>query len=48
MDKGPYYFAFYVIEKYVDPTYRFAGLWSFLRYAMSRRGRGGKPDHGKL
>ena len=27
-----YYFAFYVIEHYVDPTYRFAGLWSFLRY----------------
>ena len=23
-----YYFAFYVIEKYVDPGYRFSGLWS--------------------
>ena len=23
-----YYFAFYVIERYVDPAYRFAGLWS--------------------
>ena len=33
-----YYFAFYVIEHYVDPGYRFAGLWSFLRYAI-RRGR---------
>jgi hypothetical protein len=32
-----YYFAFYVIERYVDPTYRFAGLASFLRYLMRRR-----------
>lgn len=27
-----YYFAFYVIEKYVDSQYRFSGLWSFARY----------------
>lgn len=27
-----YYFAFYVIEKYVDPRYKFSGLWSFVRY----------------
>lgn len=27
-----YYFAFYVIEHYVDPGYRFAGLWSFACY----------------
>lgn len=32
-----YYFAFYVIERYVDPSYKFAGLWSFARYWMSRR-----------
>ncbi len=32
-----YYFAFYVIEHYVDPSYRFAGLFDFLRYAMGRR-----------
>jgi hypothetical protein len=31
-----YYFAFYVIEHYVDPGYRFSGLWSFLRYMLSR------------
>lgn len=24
-----YYFAFYVIEKYVDPEFRFSGLLSF-------------------
>lgn len=34
-----YYFAFYVIEHYVDPGYRFAGLWSFARYAMASRNR---------
>ena len=34
-----YYFAFYVIEKYIDPGYRFSGLLDFLRYALSRRGR---------
>lgn len=32
-----YYFMFYVIEKYVDPEFRFAGLGSFLRYLMKRR-----------
>jgi hypothetical protein len=32
-----YYFAFYVIQHYVDPRYRFAGLWHFLRYALGRR-----------
>ena len=32
-----YYFAFYVIEKYVDPGYRFSGLFSFLRYWVHRK-----------
>jgi hypothetical protein len=32
-----YYFAFYVIEHYVDPHYRFAGLWSFAKYVIGRR-----------
>ncbi|MEM7394207.1 MAG: hypothetical protein AAF492_17860 [Verrucomicrobiota bacterium] len=27
-----YYFAFYVIEKYVDGQYRFAGLIAFFQY----------------
>lgn len=31
-----YYFAFYVIEHYVDSGYRFSGLWSFARHMMSR------------
>jgi hypothetical protein len=34
-----YYFAFYVIEHYVDPGYRFAGLWDFVRYLLRRRKR---------
>ncbi len=32
-----YYFAFYVIEHYVDDGYRFSGLWSFARYLLDRR-----------
>ena len=32
-----YYFAFYVIEKYVDPAYKFSGLISFARYLFKRR-----------
>ena len=30
-----YYFAFYVIEKYLDPSYRFSGLLSCVRYLAS-------------
>lgn len=29
-----YYFAFYVIERYVDPSYRYSGLIAFVRYAL--------------
>lgn len=32
-----YYFAFYVIQHYVDPSFRFAGLLDFARYVI--RGR---------
>lgn len=43
-----YYFAFYVIEKYADPAYRFAGLGSFAAYAwrnlVSPRGHGGTEN----
>ncbi len=31
-----YYFAFYVIEKYVDSSYKFAGLGSFFAYLWRR------------
>lgn len=29
-----YYFAFYVIERYVDPKFRFSGLLAFARYLL--------------
>jgi hypothetical protein len=32
-----YYFAFYVIEHYVDPIYRFSGLMSFALYLVQKR-----------
>ena len=28
-----YYFAFYVIEHYVDGEYKYAGLWDFVKYS---------------
>lgn len=31
-----YYFMFYVIERYVDPSYRFSGVASALRYLFRR------------
>jgi hypothetical protein len=31
-----YYFAFYVIEHYIDPGFRFAGLGSFILYLLRR------------
>ena len=34
-----YYFAFYVLEKYIDPSFRFAGLISLARHVWSRRSR---------
>lgn len=32
-----YYFAFYVIEHYVDPSYRFSGLLSFALYLIPKK-----------
>ena len=32
-----YYFAFYVVEHYVDPQFRFSGLWAFAKYLMRSR-----------
>jgi hypothetical protein len=45
-----YYFAFYVVERYVDPSYRFAGLGSAIAWIWRRRrarsGRDGAPPTG--
>ncbi len=32
-----YYFAFYVIEKYTDPQYKFSGLIDFVKYVVRRK-----------
>jgi len=34
-----YYFAFYVIEHYIDSEYRYAGLMAFARDCLQRRPR---------
>jgi hypothetical protein len=39
-----YYFAFYVIEHYIDSTYKFAGLTDFLRYLLRWRKNKGTAD----
>jgi len=32
-----YYFGFYVVERYIDPGFRFSGLGSLVRYALGGR-----------
>jgi hypothetical protein len=32
-----YYFAFYVIQHYIDPGFRFAGLLDFLQYLRRKK-----------
>ncbi len=32
-----YYSAFYVIEHYIDKSYKFSGLWSFAVFMWHRR-----------
>jgi hypothetical protein len=41
-----YYFAFYVIEHYVDPEYKFSGLWAFVPYLLRQRTAASKPEEG--
>ncbi len=31
-----YYFAFYVIQHYVDPNYKFSGLIDFAKYSIKK------------
>ena len=40
-----YYFAFYVVEHYADPSFRFAGLIDFARYMWRDGGR--RPSSGE-
>ena len=39
-----YFFAFYVIQRWVDDRYRFSGLFDFFRYVISRKPRGQSGD----
>jgi hypothetical protein len=39
-----YYFAFYVIEHYVDPGFKFAGLGSFVMYLIRGKRLASQPD----
>ncbi len=32
-----YYFAFYVIEHYIDPGHKYAGLMDFVKYALGKK-----------
>ena len=34
-----YYFAFYVIEHYIDSSFKYAGLWSAMVYLVFRKGK---------
>ena len=33
-----YYFAFYVVEHYIDDSFRFSGLLSVVKYVLTRSG----------
>jgi len=37
-----YYFAFYVIEKYIDPAFKFSGVFDAVRYLLMK-GRNQPP-----
>ena len=39
-----YYFAFYVLERYVDPSFKFSGLGAFVAYLVRRRKRAKGTD----
>lgn len=32
-----YYFGFYVLERYVEPSYRFSGVLSMLQYVLRKK-----------
>ncbi|MGL6350125.1 MAG: hypothetical protein ACRC2U_09860 [Aeromonas sp.] len=35
-----YYFAFYVIQHWICPEFRFSGLWDFLRWCLKAKPQG--------
>jgi hypothetical protein len=43
-----YYFAFYVIEHYIDPNYKFSSLWAFACYLCGRSKRKSTDESGGM
>jgi hypothetical protein len=41
-----YYFVFYVIQHYIDPEFKFSGLWAFAQYLFRRRTAEKNPSDG--
>jgi hypothetical protein len=41
-----YYFIFYVIQHYIDPQFRYSGLWDFAQYLLRQRTPEKKPEDG--
>ncbi|MBC8137514.1 MAG: hypothetical protein H8F28_16655 [Fibrella sp.] len=39
-----YYFLFYVIERYIDPSFRFDGIFSAIRYLLKKAKTKGVTD----
>lgn len=39
-----YYFAFYVIERYLDPSFRYSGLFSVIRHLLSQKATSRSPQ----
>lgn len=40
-----YYFAFYVLEHYIDPDYKFSGLLSAVRHLLTKPGAAKRSRH---
>lgn len=34
-----YYFCFYVMERYADPSFRYAGIWDLIKYLTTGKKR---------
>ena len=43
-----YYFVFYVIQHYIDPEFKFSGLWAFAQYLLRQRRTEKKPGEGPM
>ena len=39
-----YYFAFYVLHHYADPSFKYSGLWDLAKYLLRRNETGKKVE----